>query len=213
VTQPGSPQELDGGVDEQDRDHTEEALAAAVAAMLAAHAAASPWLDLVDAELSGLIRQYLQRAALDMAAAAGLSPSEAAVLAGDAADGVMGDVARHTAAWLRQAAEDRAPAGGGAMGEDEAGQAAGIVARLLATYARERVREAVAVKLGATWKRWQTRMDSRVRPLHRNLQGDWKPIGKPFKTGGFAIMYPGDPEAPLDLTAGCRCHLIYLVAP
>jgi hypothetical protein len=211
VTQP-SGQELDGGVDEQDRDHTEEALAAAVAALLAAHAATSPWLDLVDAELSGLIRQYLQRAALDMAAAGGLSPSEAAVLAGDATARVMGDVSQHTAAWLRQAAEDRAPLGGGPMDREQAGQAAGIIARSLATYARERVREAVALKLGATRKRWQTRMDANVRPLHRNLQGDWKPLGKPFKTGGFNIMYPGDPEAPLDLTIGCRCHLIYSVA-
>lgn len=188
-------------------------MAAAVAALLASHAAASPWLDLVDADLSGLIRQYLQRSALHMATAGGLSPAEAVVLAGDATGAVMGDVERHTASWLKIAAEDRAPSAGGPMDREQAGQAAGIIARSLATYARERVRESVAVKLGAAFKTWHSEHDGRTRPAHVYLNGKTKQIGKPFSVDGYDIMRPGDPEAPPEAVIGCRCHLAFGLRP
>jgi hypothetical protein len=225
-----SPDQLDGGIDEGDRDQTEAALAAAIAALLAAKAAGAPWLSLVQGSLSGIVTDYLRRASLDMATAAGLSPTDAAVAADEATTAVMGDVTRHTASWLAISAQDHAtkaaeetaaapkgepapsvPKPGQPMGKDDAETAAGMIARTVTTYARERVRGEIATKLGATKRRWQTRMDSRVRPAHKSLEGRWKPVGKPFKSGGFEIQYPGDPEAPLELTAGCRCHLIWLV--
>jgi len=210
----GGGQELDGGVSEPDRDRTEQELAAAIAALLAAKAATAPWLDLVNGSLSGLLQNYLRRGALDMATSAGLSPTEAAIAADEATTSVMGDIQRQLASWLAIAAKDRADpkAPGQPMDQQNAEDAAGIIARTVATYARERVRGEVATKLGATKRRWQTRMDSKVRPAHQSLEGRWKPIGKPFKSGGFEIQYPGDPEAPLELTAGCRCHLVYTVA-
>lgn len=208
-----NPQELDGGIDEQDRDQTEEQLGAAVTALLAAHTAEAPWLDLVHAELSGLITQYLQRSALNMAHSGEIPTAEAASVASEAVTGALGDVERHAASWLKIAAEDRAPLGKAPMGLGEAEQAAGIIARTLATYARERVRESVATRLGAVYKTWRTRGDAAVRESHRFLAGKTKLIGKPFEVAGSEIMYPGDPEAPPELVYGCRCHLSYTANP
>lgn len=195
--------QYDGGIDEQDRDQVEEKLAAAIAGILATTTATAPWLMLVRGKLSGILTAYLQRSALDMARSAGMSSGEAAQAASDAVNGVMADVERHTAAWLKQAAEDRAPKGGGAMGADQADTSAGIIARSLATYARERAREHVARSLGARFKTWVTRGDQAVRPGHAYLAGKTVSMGKPFQTEGFDLMRPGDPEAPLHLTAGC----------
>jgi len=204
---------LDGGIDEQDRDQTEVQLALAVATLLAAKTVTAPWSELVTARLSGMLRAYLQRAALDMARNAGLDPGEATQAASDAVAAVIGDVEQHTAAWLKIAAEDRRPKGGGPMSGDDAREAAGIIARTLATYAREVVREHVALTLGSLYKTWVTRQDDRVRPGHVTLQGKTKRIGRPFVTEGHDIRYPGDPRAPLHLTAGCRCHLAYSKNP
>lgn len=218
-----SPQELDGGIDETDRDQTEAELATAIAALLAAKAAGAPWLDLVRGSLSGIVRDFLRRATYDMAISAGLSPTDAVQAADEAVDATLGDVEQHLASWLRIAAEDRAPEVvkpdgtpgpkdlSKSMDRENADQASGIIARTITTYSREKARGAIAEKLGATKRRWQTRMDSRVRPLHKQLEGQWKPLGKPFKAGGVELQYPGDPAAPLDATAGCRCHLIWLV--
>lgn len=213
VSQPGGGGTYDGGIDETDRDQTEVQIALAVATLLAAKTAGAPWGDLVQARLSGMLTAYLQRSALDMARAAGLDPGAAAQAASDAVSGVMPDVERHTAAWLKKAAEDRAPAAGGPMSGDQARESSGIISRALATYARERVREHIAAQLGALYKTWMTRQDNRVRPGHVTLQGKTRRIGKPFMTEGHDIMRPGDPRAPLHLIAGCRCHLAYSVEP
>lgn len=211
VTQPNG--QYDGGIDEQDRDHTEEVLAAAITGLLAVKTVKAPWDVLVKSTLSGILTAYLTRSALAMATTAGLPGPAAADLAEHALTEVTDDVEGHVADWLRIAAQDRAPAGGGAMGKDEAAQAAAIIARTVATYARERVREAVAVQLGAEYKTWMTREDNRVRPGHVFLQGKTVKLGKPFRTEGSEIMRPGDPDAPLHLTIGCRCHLLYSVHP
>lgn len=208
-----SPDQLDGGIDEGDRDQTEAELAAAIAALLAAKAARAPWLPLVQGSLSGIVSDYLRRSALDMATAAGLSPTEAAQAADEATTAVLGDVERHTAEWLKISADDRAPATGGPMGKDQAGQAAEIIATSLATYARERVREDIARRLGAQYKTWVTRGDTRVRPAHAELAGKTVRLDKPFSVNGSDLMRPGDPEAPPDLVIGCRCHLAYSAKP
>lgn len=59
-------------------------------------------------------------------------------------------------------------------------------------------------------KTWITRMDSRVRPLHRRLHGRTRKIGEDFwrwPVSGARLRWPGDPEAPIDATANCRCIL------
>lgn len=207
------PGVLDGGIDEQDRDQVEASLAVAVAGLLAARTVTAPWLSLTRGALSGVITAYLQRAALAMAVAAGLPSGDAAQAASDAVTSVLGDVERHTASWLRIAADDRAPKGGGPMGADQAEQSAGIIARSLATYARERAREHVARTLGAGFKTWMTRGDTQVRPAHAAVAGKTVSIDRPFVVEGSDVVRPGDPDAPLHLTAGCRCHLAYRVDP
>lgn len=149
-----SPDEFDGGIDETDRDETEAALAVAIAGLFAGHAAGAAWLDLVQASLTGITQNYLRRSSMDMAAAAGLSGAEAAQAADEATTAVLGDIERHTAAWLKISADDRAPKGGTPMDPEQAQEAAGIIARSLATYSRERVREHVAQQLGAKYKTW-----------------------------------------------------------
>lgn len=59
-------------------------------------------------------------------------------------------------------------------------------------------------------KTWVTRGDSRVRPLHRRLHGKTRRFGQDFFRWpymGARLRYPGDPEAPLEATANCRCVL------
>lgn len=206
-----SGDEYDGGIDEQDRDQVEAALAVAIAALLAAKTATAPWLALAHDRLSGILTAYLQRSALAMAHDAGLPAGEAAEAASAAVSGVLGDVERHTAAWLKIAAEDHSSPK--VMDRPQADQSAGVIARSLATYARERVREHVAQTLGAGFKTWITRADSRVRPAHAATAGTTLSIGRPFVMEGHDVMYPGDPHAPLNLIAGCRCHLAYSADP
>jgi len=208
-----SPDQFDGGINEDDRDQTEAALAAAIAALLAAKAAGAPWLSLVQGSLSGIVTDYLRRSAYDMATAAGMSSTEAAQAADEATTAVLGDVERHSAEWLKISADDRAPLEGGPMDADQAEQAAAIIGRSLATYSRERVREDIARRLGARYKTWVTRGDSRVRPAHMELAGKTVRLDKPFNVNGSDLMRPGDPQAPPDLVIGCRCHLAFSMKP
>lgn len=53
---------------------------------------------------------------------------------------------------------------------------------------------------------WVTRDDPKVRPSHRPMHGQTRRLGQPFTSGaGIDLDYPGDPNAPADETAGCRC--------
>lgn len=55
---------------------------------------------------------------------------------------------------------------------------------------------------------WHTTMDGRERFTHAMLNGEEKPMGKPFKSeSGAEIMYPGDPDAPAEERINCRCVL------
>lgn len=59
------------------------------------------------------------------------------------------------------------------------------------------------------YKTWETMKDARVRVAHATTQGQTVPISQPFDVGGYRMMYPGDPSAPLQLTARCRCRMSY----
>jgi hypothetical protein len=61
-------------------------------------------------------------------------------------------------------------------------------------------------------KIWRSAGDSRVRHTHRVLNGKSIGIDDYFLSpSGAAIRYPGDPQAPISETSGCRCHLQYKV--
>lgn len=54
-------------------------------------------------------------------------------------------------------------------------------------------------------KQWLTRNDERVRPTHRNANGQIQLLDDPFDVGGTPMLYPGDPTAPANETVNCRC--------
>lgn len=60
-----------------------------------------------------------------------------------------------------------------------------------------------------TYKVWQTMKDARVRVAHASAQSQTVPISQPFNVGGYSMMYPGDPSAPMRLVARCRCVMSY----
>lgn len=62
---------------------------------------------------------------------------------------------------------------------------------------------------GYDGKRWVSEGDSKVRPSHRRVNGQIRPIDEPFDLpGGIKMMYPGDPNAPLKETINCRCGMV-----
>lgn len=57
-------------------------------------------------------------------------------------------------------------------------------------------------------KVWISRSDRRVRPLHAKLHGRTIPTSEDFwrwPHTGQRLRWPGDKDAPLDSTIGCRC--------
>lgn len=53
---------------------------------------------------------------------------------------------------------------------------------------------------------WLTAHDARVRDSHESMEGQMQPFGEPFVSGkGNHLRFPGDPDAPIDDRAQCRC--------
>lgn len=53
---------------------------------------------------------------------------------------------------------------------------------------------------------WLAGSPPRTRDWHASMSGQVRAYGEPFKSGqGYALMYPGDPSAPVSETARCRC--------
>jgi hypothetical protein len=76
---------------------------------------------------------------------------------------------------------------------------------------REGAFNTVAQELGGEFDHmWLATADLRTRPAHREADGQRVPLGTPFMIGGFPMSRPGDPLAPIDLTAQCRCTTLLL---
>ena len=63
----------------------------------------------------------------------------------------------------------------------------------------------------AGWPRveWRSKRDAKVRSSHAILDGQSTALGTPFITyAGNEIRFPGDPLAPIEETANCRCFLL-----
>ena len=58
------------------------------------------------------------------------------------------------------------------------------------------------------WKEWMATFDELTRWQHRELDGQKQPMNKPFKVGGYSIMYPGDPTAHPSMIYNCRCTMV-----
>ena len=57
-------------------------------------------------------------------------------------------------------------------------------------------------------KEWLAAIDSRTRDWHVELDGQTRPIDKPFENAIGKIMFPGDPSADGANVYNCRCTLI-----
>lgn len=79
-----------------------------------------------------------------------------------------------------------------------------VVVKAIANAAQIRAAELTGWRI----KVWKTQRDSRVRDSHRTMQGQRRDLREPFTTGhGIRIAYPGDPTAPIEEWAQCRCFL------
>jgi hypothetical protein len=61
-------------------------------------------------------------------------------------------------------------------------------------------------------KHWRSAGDGRVRHTHRVLNGNSVGFSEQFVSpSGARLRFPGDPEAPISETSGCRCSVEYKV--
>lgn len=58
-------------------------------------------------------------------------------------------------------------------------------------------------------REWVPAEDDRTRPTHWAMRGEEREKGEAFNVGGYALMYPGDPDGPPEETINCRCRLVY----
>ena len=76
----------------------------------------------------------------------------------------------------------------------------------------EGARNAVLNQCGRfVMRKWVTIKDERTRPSHWKASGQKREGGKKFRLGNTYLMYPGDPTAPIEETANCRCWVEFSV--
>ncbi len=68
--------------------------------------------------------------------------------------------------------------------------------------------QAAADKGIALKKEWMCTLDGHTRTNHRILDGQKRPLNKPFEADGMKIRYPGDPEAHPSMVYNCRCTMV-----
>ena len=56
-------------------------------------------------------------------------------------------------------------------------------------------------------KVWDSTLDGKTRPMHRELDGQRRELDEPFEVGGKTAMYPGDFGDPAE-DCNCRCALL-----
>ena len=79
----------------------------------------------------------------------------------------------------------------------------------MAQNAGRQKRLAEAEKMGIKLhKQWMATFDGHTRYNHRMLDGQKRPVDKPFEIEGYKIMFPGDPTAHPSMTYNCRCTLV-----
>lgn len=58
---------------------------------------------------------------------------------------------------------------------------------------------------------WLATLDDRVRDDHLAANGQVVGIDETFNVGGVAMRFPGDPNAPIEQTAACRCTTLPVI--
>lgn len=60
----------------------------------------------------------------------------------------------------------------------------------------------------AVAERWLAELDGRQRDSHEDAHGQVVVLDNTFEVGGSNLEHPGDPSAPLDELANCRCTVV-----
>lgn len=76
---------------------------------------------------------------------------------------------------------------------------------------RSAVLEAQARGDVAPFKVWLSTDDTRTRPTHVDADGQRTLLTEPFRVGGSALLYPGDPRGAAREVINCRCSLLPVV--
>jgi len=63
----------------------------------------------------------------------------------------------------------------------------------------------------APFKVWLSTDDTRTRPTHKEADGQRTLLTEPFRVGGAALLYPGDPNGPAREVIQCRCTVLPIV--
>lgn len=63
----------------------------------------------------------------------------------------------------------------------------------------------------APFKVWIATDDLRTRPTHNDADGQRTLLRQPFRVGGSALLFPGDPRGPAAEVINCRCSLLPIV--
>lgn len=60
----------------------------------------------------------------------------------------------------------------------------------------------------APFKVWLATEDTRTRPTHAEADGQRTLLSEPFRVGGAALLFPGDPRGPAQEVIQCRCTFL-----
>lgn len=63
----------------------------------------------------------------------------------------------------------------------------------------------------APFKVWLSTEDSRTRPTHAEADRQRTLMSEPFRVGGSALLFPGDPRGPANEVINCRCSMLPVV--
>lgn len=83
-----------------------------------------------------------------------------------------------------------------------------LIARTEATGVANHAALRALAEEGVKAKEWLSVADSRTRDSHSEANGQVVALEQPFTVGGFQLMAPGDPGAPVQETANCRCSIV-----
>lgn len=82
---------------------------------------------------------------------------------------------------------------------------ASTIARTEINGAKNEVAFSNLKELGVEYKEWSSSGDERVRPSHREVDGEIVKLNERFSNG---LLYPHDPDGPADEVVNCRCSVL-----
>lgn len=208
--------------EQQLTDHAEQAVKAALLALLLQSGASSSATSHALAVGPAALRSSLETTIKPLLFAVGLlmlrrsnrnnQPSSWHPLIDRVLDSTAEKAAEALAAAAsRQGGDDRDFYERTTAGPDGAESWARQVSYSVVTSATESFKRGLANRLGFDYKRWVSRGDARVRETHRHLDGQTVHRNDYFKSQSGALLdRPGDTTAPIGEWINCRCDVLWL---